>query len=79
MPHFGEWHSRGAGRYGLSIYPSGAYVANSTQKLVCRDFQGQLLRLGGPLLITELFKCVSPGAALQAAAVIAELEVHSCS
>lgn len=27
------------------------------------------------MLITELFKCVSPGAALQAAAVIAELEV----
>jgi len=60
--------------FNLSIYPSGAYTANSTQKLVCRNYKGDLLHLGGKLLIAELFKCVSAVAAAEAAAVIVELE-----
>merc|ERR1711871_1615461 len=59
---------------GLSTYASGAYTANSTQKLMCRNLNGKLLEIGGPLLIAQLFRCVSAPAAAEAAAVVAELE-----
>jgi len=60
---------------GLSIYASGAYTANASQKMVCRNYEGKLLSIGGPLLLAQLFRCVSPAAAAEAAAVVAEIEV----
>ena len=61
--------------YNLTIYASGAYLANATQNLVCRNAGGDLLHIGGPLLIAQLFRCVSAVAAAEAAALIAELEL----
>ena len=56
---------------GLEIYPSGAYTANKSFPMVCRDSEGKWKKQTS--LLPGLFGCTSALAAAEAAAIVADL------